>query len=66
MIQSLRQTNGPDTMLKNSIRTSLLLRLGRRVCVCLRNDHMDDRTRTRIRPFVIGRFACWCDKSPAR
>jgi hypothetical protein len=53
-------------MLKNSIRTSLLLKLGRRVCVCLRKKHMDERTRARIRPLVIGRFACWFDKSPAR
>ena len=66
MIQSPSITNGPETMLKNSIRTSLLLRLGRRVCVCLRNNEMDAGARSRIRPLVIGRFACWCDKSPAR
>jgi hypothetical protein len=52
-------------ILKNGIKTSLLLKLGRRVCVCLRNDQMDDRLRARIRPFVIGWFACWFDKSPA-
>jgi hypothetical protein len=51
-------------VLKNSIRTSLLLKLGSRVCVCLRNDQMDPRMRARIRPFVIGWFACWFDKSP--
>lgn len=53
------------SVLRNGIRTSLLLKLGRRVCVCLRNDEMDSRLRARIRPFVIGWFACWIDKSPA-
>ena len=52
-------------ILRNGIRTTLLLKLGSRVCVCLRNDHMDDNIRARIRPFVIGWFACWFDKSPA-
>jgi len=52
-------------VLKNGIRTSLLLKLGTRVCVCLRNDKMDPRIRASVRPFVIGWFACWFDKSPA-
>lgn len=52
-------------ILKNGIKTSLLLKLGSRVCVCLRNDLIDDRLRARIRPFVIGWFACWFDKSTA-
>ena len=52
-------------ILRNGIRTTLLLKLGSRVCVCLRNDHMDDDVRARIRPFVIGSFACWFDRSPA-
>ena len=52
-------------ILKNGIKTSLLLKLGSRVCVCLRNDRLDDSLRARIRPFVIGWFACWFDKSPA-
>lgn len=50
-------------MLKASERPGLLLRLGKRLCVCMRNRSLDRELRGRIRPFVIGRFACWCDKA---
>lgn len=56
---------GPETVLKNAGRASLLLRLGSRVCICLRNDRMDAGLRARIRPRVIGWLACWCDKETA-
>ncbi|MGB5569826.1 MAG: hypothetical protein WBM81_11040 [Sedimenticolaceae bacterium] len=56
---------GSETVLKNAGKASLLLRLGSRVCVCLRNDRMDDGLRARIRPVVIGWFACWFDKGAA-
>jgi len=52
-------------MLKNKGKASLLFKLGTRVCVCLRNNRMDAGLRARIRPLVIGWFACWCDKTPA-
>ena len=51
-------------MLKSLGKAALHLKFGNRVCVCLRNDSIDDRFRARIRPFVIGWFACWFDKSP--
>ncbi|MCG6968113.1 MAG: hypothetical protein LJE59_16560 [Chromatiaceae bacterium] len=52
-------------MLKNIGKVSILLRLGSRVCVCLRNDRLDPRLRARIRPLVIGGLAFWCDRSTA-
>jgi len=54
-----------EKVLKNSGRASLLLKLGSRVCVCLRNSSMDDGLRARIRPFIIGWYACWFDKRTA-
>jgi hypothetical protein len=53
---------GNNTVLKNSGRASLLLKLGSRVCVCLRSNRMDAGLRARIRPFMIGWYACWFDK----
>ncbi|MCB1788660.1 MAG: hypothetical protein KDJ27_19860 [Gammaproteobacteria bacterium] len=50
-------------MLKNLGRLSLLLKLGRRVCVCMPNARLDGPIRERIRPWVLWRFACWCDRS---
>jgi hypothetical protein len=52
-------------MLKNNGKASLLLKLGSRVCVCLRNNRMDAGLRARIRPFIIGWYACWFDKEAA-
>ena len=50
-------------MLKSLGTPSFLLRLGRRVCVCLPNKELNGNLRNRVRPLVIGRLACWCDKS---
>jgi hypothetical protein len=47
-----------------SIGRTLKLRLGRRVCVCMRDMSLSDGLRDRIRPFVFGGIACWCDRSP--
>ena len=52
-------------MLKNLGKVPLWLRLGRRVFVCVANERLDGRLRDRIRPLVLGPFACWCDKQPA-
>lgn len=52
-------------MLKSLGKVSLLLRFGRRVCVCLPNEQLEDDLRERIRPLVVGHLACWCDKQPA-
>jgi len=57
--------SGSETMLKNNGKASLLLKLGSRVCVCLRNNRMDAGLRARIRPFIIGWYACWFDKEAA-
>jgi hypothetical protein len=50
-------------MLKNLGKLSLLLRLGRRVFVCMPNKRLDGDMRERIHPTRIGPLACWCDKS---
>jgi len=50
-------------VLKNAGKVSLLLRLGRHVCVCLPNRRLNGKLRASIRPWVIGWLACWCDRS---
>lgn len=50
-------------MLKNQGRVSWLWRLGRHMCVCVPNDSVQGRVRERVRPWRLGRLACWCDKS---
>jgi len=50
-------------LLKASGKVTFLFRLGSRVCTCLPTRNMDDRLRDRIRPWILGWLACWCDKS---
>ncbi len=52
-------------MLKNLGRASVMLRLGKRVCVCLPNSRLSAGLRAKIRPLVVAGLACWCDKAPA-
>ncbi len=52
-------------MLISAGKTSLFFRLGKRICVCMRNSRLDPALRARIRPFVIGWYSCWCDKPNA-
>jgi len=52
------------SILKSLGKVSLLFRFGRRVCVCLPNEQLQDELRDRIRPLVVGHLACWCDKQP--
>lgn len=49
-------------MLK-AIKVPFKLWLGRWFCTCLRDGDLDDEARGRIRPTVIGWFACWCDRT---
>ena len=50
-------------MLKNLGKLSLLLKFGRRVCVCMPHGRLEGGIRNRIRPLKLGPLACWCDKS---
>lgn len=52
-------------MLKSLGKVPLLLRFGRSACICLRSRDMDNTFRARVRPFVIGWYSCWCDRSAA-
>ncbi len=52
-------------MLKSIGKASLFMKLGKRVCVCMRNKQLDKGFRAKIRPFVIGWYSCWCDKPSA-
>lgn len=49
-------------MLQSIGKVSLLVRLLKWICVCVRKDRLDDELRARIRPWLIARFACWCDR----
>ena len=55
-------SNGIAYMLTSSGKPALLIKLGRWLCMCMRNKQMNDELRARIRPLVFGRYACWCDK----
>ena len=48
--------------MKSIGRPSLLLRLGERLCVCVRHARMDKGLKDRVRPLVFGGYACWCDR----
>ena len=50
-------------MLRSSGKPYFFLKFFRRVCVCLRSDDLNADLRDRIRPWVIGRFACWVDRA---
>lgn len=50
-------------MLKSGGKVSLLLKLRRWICVCVRKRLLDAGVRARVRPVILGGFACWCDKS---
>ncbi len=52
-------------MLQSLGKAALHLRLGKRVCVCLRNKLMDKGLRAAVRPMVFGWFSCWCEKPRA-
>ena len=52
-----------NNMLKNLGKLSLLLRVGRRVFVCMPNGNLQGAIRDRIHPTRVGPLACWCDKS---
>ena len=49
-------------MLKSIGKPELFMRLGTRVCVCMRKKRLGRSLRERIRPKVFGGYACWCDK----
>lgn len=49
-------------MLKSLGEVAFWLRLGPRVCVCMRRGRMDDGLAARIRPLVFAGFACWIDR----
>jgi hypothetical protein len=49
--------------LKAGGKVTFLVRLGRTVCTCLPKRHLDDAMRARIRPFLLGWMACWCDRT---
>jgi hypothetical protein len=49
-------------MLKGKSAAVVLLRLGRRICVCMHRRHIDDGLRDRIRPWWFGSYALWFDK----
>ncbi|MDJ0738610.1 MAG: hypothetical protein QNJ91_02775 [Gammaproteobacteria bacterium] len=42
----------------------MLLKFGRRVCVCMPSRRLQGGVRARIRPWRLGPLACWCDKAP--
>lgn len=50
-------------MLKNFGNSSLLLKFGCRVFVCMPSRHLQSGLRERIRPLILGPLACWYDKS---
>lgn len=52
-------------MLKSIGKPSLLLKLGKWLCVCMPSRLMDEELRTRIRPLIFGGYAWWCDKPGA-
>lgn len=49
-------------MLKTGGNPFLFLKLGSRICVCLRSRNLQPELRQRVRPLVIGSLACWLDK----
>jgi hypothetical protein len=53
-------------ILKSGGRAALVLRLGARLCVCLSRRALEPGVRKRIRPVIVGPFACWCDRSDGR
>lgn len=48
-------------MLTSLGRAAFWMRLGPHVFVCMRKQRMDDGLVARIRPLVVGGFACWFD-----
>lgn len=49
------------TMLK-AVRNSFSLKLGSRIFVCLNNRQMPPQLRAKVKPLVVGVFACWADR----
>ena len=49
-------------MLQGKGRTTLLMRFGSRVCVCMRRRQLNAVLIDLIRPAMLGPYACWCDK----
>ena len=52
-------------MLKSNADATLLLKLGTRICVCMRKKRMDEGLLVRLRPLIFGGYAFWCDKPDA-
>ena len=52
-------------MLKSTGNSTLWLRFGTRICVCMHEKRLDERLRILLRPLVLGRYAFWCDKPHA-
>jgi len=52
-------------MLKSVGTAKLSLKLGSRICVCMRKKRLDHGLLSRIRPFIFGGYAFWCDKPGA-
>ena len=49
-------------MLKSLGSPALLMRFGSRVYVCMRKKCMQHELLERVRPIILGGYACWCDK----
>jgi hypothetical protein len=50
-------------MLKSPGKPLLFLHFRRWTCVCLLHRQLGPALRARLRPLVIGRFACWIDRT---
>lgn len=50
-------------MLYNLGKPTLLVKLGRLVCVCMRRSRLGSDMVERLRALHIAGLACWCDRS---